>query len=429
MILGTTSALLALMAIGIPVAVVIGIIAIFLFEIAAPVPIGAMAGELTWNAMASETLVAVPFFILLGEIMLRSGIAEKMYAAMVQWLSWMPGGTMHANIGASALFAASSGSSVATAATIGTVSVREIDRHGYDERLFLGTIAAGGTLGILIPPSVALIVYGVLTETSIPRLYLASLLPGILLSLIFMAFIALACLARPAKGGTPVSSNWGARLRGLPDLLPPIVIFACVIVTIYAGIATPTEAAAFGVLTALVLAALKRRLSLDMLREAIEGTMKTTAMIMAIVVASLLLNFALAFLGISRSISDAILALDAGPITIMLVIVAVYLILGCFMESYSIIILTVPIVAPIVEALGFDLIWFGVILVLLLEAALITPPVGLNLYVVQAVRGRGGIADVIRGSLPFVALLFIMIMLLMVAPNMALWLPELVYGQ
>lgn len=428
MIIGTTSALLALMAIGIPVAVVIGLIAIFMFEVVAPVPIGAMAGELTWNAMASETLVAVPFFILLGEIMLRSGIAERMYAAMVKWLSWLPGGTMHANIGASALFAASSGSSVATAATIGTVSVKEIDRHGYDERLFLGTIAAGGTLGILIPPSVALIVYGVLTETSIPRLYLASLLPGIVLSLIFMSFIALTCTVRPAKGGTKVLATWRERIRGLPDLLPPIIIFSCVIITIYVGIATPTEAAAFGVLTAIALAWSKGRLSLEMMRGAVEGTMKTTAMIMAIVVASLLLNFALAFLGLSRAISDAILSIDAGPLTIMLVIVAVYLVLGCFMESYSIIILTVPIVAPIVEALGFDLIWFGVILVLLLEAALITPPVGLNLYVVQAVRRRGDISDVIAGSLPFVALLFVMIVLLMITPGLALWLPQTVYG-
>ena len=266
-----------------------------------------------------------------------------------------------------------------------------------------------------------------LTETSIARLYMASLIPGILLALLFMLLIALICVARPGFAGNHVDSSWRRRIAGLPDLLPPLIIFILVVGTIYAGVATPTESAAFGVLISLALAAAKGRLSLSMLREAVEGTMRTTAMVMAIVVASILLNFVLGFMGISREIASMVLALELSPVMIMIFIAVFYVILGCFMESYSIIILTVPILAPIVSQLGFDLIWFGVVLVLLLETALITPPVGLNLYVVQAIRRRGQIVDVITGAAPFVGVLFLMVLVLLALPELALWLPDHVY--
>jgi tripartite ATP-independent transporter DctM subunit len=377
--------------------------------------------------MSSDTLVTIPFFILLGELLLRAGIAEKMYAALVEWLSWLPGGTMQANIGACALFAASSGSSVATAATIGTVSIPEIGRRGYDPRLFLGTLTAGGTLGILIPPSVALIVYGVLTETSIPRLYLAGIIPGLGLALLFMLFIAGVCLARPEAGGVPVTTSWARRLRLLPDLAPPIFIFGIVVVTIYAGVATPTEAAAFGVVAALGLAAQHGRLTIAMLSEAIEGTMRTTAMVTAIILTAMLLNFVMTFLGISREIVGTVLRLELSPLMLMFAIVVFYLVLGCFMEGFSIVLVTVPIIAPIVVSLGYDPIWFGIVLTLLLEVALITPPVGVNLYVIQGVRPGGPFGDVIMGSLPFVAVILVMIALLIAFPQIALWLPSTMY--
>lgn len=429
MISTTILLLLFILALSVSVTAGLAVLAAVLTLSFTPIPLERMIGEVAWQSMASETLVAIPFFILLGEILLRSGIAERMYAALVEWLSWLPGGTMHANIGACSLFAASSGSSVATAATIGTVSIPEIEKRGYNERLFLGTLAAGGTLGILIPPSVALIIYGVLTETSIPRLYLAGMIPGVILALLFMGFIAAFSLIVPQAGGEKVVTSWRRRIAVLPDLAPPLFIFAVVVLTIYAGVATPTEAAAFGVVAALFLALIRRKLNIQMLKEAIEGTMRTTAMVVAIILTALLLNFVLTFLGISKAITDSVIGLDMGPVAFMLTIVAFYLVLGCFMEGFSIVLITVPIIVPLVVAMGYDPIWFGIILTLLLEAALITPPIGVNLYVVQGVRKGGGIMDVIVGATPFVAIIFLMILLLMTFPAIALWLPETVFDR
>ncbi|MGB3832678.1 MAG: TRAP transporter large permease subunit [Mesorhizobium sp.] len=427
MIAFTLILLLTLLALSVSVTAALGILSFSLAIFFTPIPLDRMLGDVAWQSMASETLVAIPFFVLLGEILVRSGVAERMYAALVEWLSWLPGGTMHANIGACALFAATSGSSVATAATIGTVSIPEIKRQGYGERLFLGSLAAGGTLGILIPPSIIFIIYGVLTETSIPRLYLAGMIPGVTLALLFMITIAGICLWRPAMGGKPHVTNWSRRISLLPDLVPPILIFAAVVLTIYIGIATPTEAAAFGVVAALALAARVKRLNLSMLKEVTEGTMRTTAMVVAIILTSTILNFVLTFLGISKAITAFVIGLEISPIGLMLILIVFYLILGCFLEGMSIMLITVPIIVPLVVAAGYDTIWFGVIMTLLLEAALITPPIGVNLFVVQSVRGRGPLVDVMIGAAPFVGTIFVMILLLIAFPGLALWLPNWVY--
>jgi len=420
--------LLALLALSISVAATLGLLAYLLAIFFTPIPLDRMLGDVAWQSMASETLVAIPFFILLGEVLVRSGMAEGMYAALIQWLSWLPGGTMHANIGACALFAATSGSSVATAATIGTVSIPQIRRQGYSEPLFLGSLAAGGTLGILIPPSIIFIVYGVLTDTSIPRLYLAGTIPGIMLALLFMGQIALVCMVKPSLAGQIPATSWALRLRALPDLVPPIFIFGAVVGTIYVGIATPTEAAAFGVVAGIALTAWRRRLSLPMLREVVEGTMRTTAMVVAIILTSTILNFVLTFLGISKSITDFVTGLDISPVSLMLLVIAFYLVLGCFLEGMSIMLITVPIIVPVILAAGYDPIWFGVIITLLLEAALITPPIGVNLFVVQSVRGGGPFRDVVVGALPFVITMLVMILLLMAYPDIAMWLPRVFYG-
>jgi len=429
MISTTIFLLLAILALSVSVTAGLAILAAVLAQLYTNVPLERMIGEVAWQSMTSESLVAIPFFILLGEIMLRSGIAERMYAALVEWLSWLPGGTMHANIGACALFAATSGSSVATAATIGTVSIPEIKKRGYSERLFLGTLAAGGTLGILIPPSVSLFGGAIPGELIIPRLYMAGMIPGIILAVLFMVFIAGYSILVPSVGGEKVQTSWARRVRVLPDLVPPLFIFSIVVLTIYAGIATPTEAAAFGVVASLVLTFIRGRLSAEMLKSALEGTMRTTAMVVAIIVTALLLNFVLTFLGISAAIVDSVTGLDLDPVTFMLTIVAFYLVLGCFMEGFSIMLITVPIIAPLVVAMGYDTVWFGIILTLLLEAALITPPIGVNLYVVQGVRKGGGIMDVIVGATPFVGIIFLMILLLMALPGIALWLPDVVFAR
>jgi tripartite ATP-independent transporter DctM subunit len=350
-----------------------------------------------------------------------------MYDSIVKWLGWLPGGLMHSNIGSSALFAATSGSSVATAATIGTVALPQIKKRGYNESLFLGTVAAGGTLGILIPPSINLILYGLLTNTSVPELYLAGFLPGFLLALLFMSTVIIACLLNPKWGGEKLRHTWLERLGALPSLLPPLGIFAVVVGSIYAGIATPTEAAALGVVAAMLLAFANGKMSLGMMRQAAEGTMRTTAMIMLIIIAAVFLNFVLSIIGLTQALTDFVTGLGWTPMQTMLMIVAVLVLIGCFMETLSMLLTMAPLITPIVVALGFDPVWFGILLMVLLETALITPPIGINLYVVQGIRQGGPMNDVIKGALPFVITMFVMLGLLLVFPGLALWLPSLVY--
>jgi C4-dicarboxylate transporter, DctM subunit len=428
MIATTLLLLIVLLALSVPVAAVMGVLGLALNQFYAVMPLHRAMGEIIWNSSSEYILIAIPLFVMLGEILLRAGIAERVYNAIAQWLSWLPGGLMHANIGACAMFAATSGSSVATAATIGTVALPEIQKRKYDEPLFLGTIAAGGTLGILIPPSINFILYGLLTNSSVPRLYLAGFIPGFALAFFFMVIVFTACIVTTRKGGIPIQTSWGDRFRVLPSLIPPLFIFLVVVGSIYAGIATPTEAASLGVIAALILAAWERRVSLPMLRAVAEGTMRTTAMIMLIIMAAQFLNFVLAALGVTDGIGKLIEGLGLGKYGTMVLIVIFYLILGCFMETISMMILTTPFIFPIVSNLGWDPIWWGVVLTILIEAALITPPVGLNLYVVQGMRGRGSINEVIRGSLPFVFAMVALIVLLMAFPDVALWLPRYVMG-
>lgn len=428
--LGTALILLvALLAVSVPVAAVMGVLGLALNQFFSSIPLYLAMGDIVWNASSEYILIAIPMFVMLGEILLRSGIAHRVYAAIATWLSWLPGGLMHANIGTCAMFAATSGSSVATAATVGVVALPQVKIRGYDEPLFLGTLAAGGTLGILIPPSINFILYGLLTQTSVPRLYLAGMIPGLLLTAFFMAIVLGYCLLTPAKGGTPVQSNWGERLRSLKDLVAPLFIFAVVVGSIYAGWATPTEAASMGVFAALLLAAWERALSWPMLKAVFEGTMRTTAMIMLIIIAAQFLNFVLANIGVTDGVAKAITALGLGKVGTMLLLVVFYLILGCFMETISMMILTTPFVFPIVVGLGWDPIWWGIVLTILIEAALVTPPVGLNLYVVQSLRATGAIADVIKGALPFVGAMLVLILMLMAFPDIALGLPNWVMGR
>ena len=381
--------LLILVLAAVPVAAVLGILSFVLDHISMGGSLTPALAEIYWDKSKEFILVAVPMFILLGEIMLRAGIAQRMYGAVIQWISWLPGGLMHANIGSCTIFAASSGSSVATAATVGTVAYPEIEARGYNERLFLGSLAAGGTIGILVPPSINLIIYGLLTDTSVPELYLAGIIPGIVLSSLFMLAIFVACIYRPAWGGTKVETTWAQRIKCLPDLLPPILLFMAVVGSIYGGIATPTEAASIGVCMAVLIAAYFKTLNWEMMKAAFEGTMRTTAMIMLIVFAAIFLNFVLGFMGITQAMLNFIRDMGLTPVQTVLLIIVFYLFLGMFMETLSMMLTTVPIVFPIIMALGvpeFSDVWFGILITLLMEAALITPPIGVNLYVIQGIR-------------------------------------------
>jgi C4-dicarboxylate transporter, DctM subunit len=427
--LGTSiGVLLVLLALSVPVAAALFILGVLLDWWYAPAPLTAALGSQLWDTGTSFILVAIPLFIMIGEILQRSGIAAKVYDALDAWLSWMPGGLMHANIGTATFFSATSGSSVATAATVATIAMPQARRLGYDERFFAGSIAAGGTLGILIPPSINLIVYGFLARTSIPQLFLAGIVPGVLMALLFMAIIGILCAIRPQWGGHRRSASMAERISKLRHLVPILLLFAFIIGSIYTGWATPTEAAAVGTLVALLLAWAAGGLSVRMIAQALEGTMRTTVMIMLILLAANFLNFVLASIGLTDRLLGAITALGLGPMGTLFLLIGFYIVLGFFVETLSLMIVTIPIVAPIVMGLGFDMVWFGILLIVLIEMALITPPIGLNLYVVQGVRGHGSLNEVIVGVIPFVFVMFLMIIALVLFPGLALFLPGLAAG-
>lgn len=418
------AALLVLLALGIHVATVLFVLALLGALLYLTPDFILTLGNSAWATLNDFILVAIPLFILLGNILLHSGLADRMYAALAKWLSWLPGGLLHANIWASALFAATSGSSVATAATIGTVALPTLKRRRYNERLALGSLAAGGTLGILIPPSINMIIYGAMTDTSIGQLFLAGIIPGLLLTMLFMSLILVLSLWK-GQAEMPAPVPLGERLRALPDLLPPLIIFLIVMGGIYLGLATPTEAAALGVVTALLLSALAGRLSVRMLHETFTATLRTTAMVMFIIVGAFFLNFVIGLIGLPQAVSAWVGDLGLSALMTMLVLVGVYILLGAIMETLAMMITTIPIVVPLVVSLGFDPIWFGVFLTLLMELALITPPIGVNLFVVQGIREPDSrLGDVVLGALPFAGAMLLMIAILLAFPGLALWLPS-----
>ncbi len=424
MIGAVAAGLLGLLALSIPVGIVLFLLGFGIDAFFSSFPLTRGLGNMVWSTSNDAKLIAIPFFVLLGEVLVRSGVAGRTYAALDRWVSWLPGGLVHANVATATMFSATSGSSVATAATVATVAMPQAERLGYDPRLFSGAIAAGGTLGIMIPPSINLIVYGFLTQTSIPQLFLAGLVPGLALALAFMAAVALICAVRPGLGGRRRRFPLRERLRALADLAPILLLFALIVGSIYRGWATPTEAAAVGVAGAFAIAGATGGLSLGMLRLALLGTVKVTAMIMLIVLGASFLNFTLASAGLGREITGFMDGLGLGPLGTILVIVALYVVLGFFIETLSLMVVTIPIVVPIVLAQGYDPIWFGILMIVLIEMALITPPVGLNLYVVQAARRTGSLNDVLVGAIPFVVIMLGMAFALIAFPGIALWLPS-----
>ncbi len=424
MIAPLTFALLGLLSLSIPVGIVLFLLGFGIDAFFTPFPLIRGLGNMVWSTSNNATLIAIPFFVMLGEVLVRSGIAARTYAALDRWVSWLPGGLVHANVATSTLFSATSGSSVATAATVATVAMPQAEKLGYDPRLFAGAIAAGGTLGIMIPPSINLIVYGFLTQTSIPQLFLAGVIPGLMLALGFMAVSALICTLRPDLGGQRRIFPFTEMLRALLQLGPIILLFALIVGSIYKGWATPTEAAAVGVAGALAIAALFGSLSWSMLSQALLGTVKITSMIMLVVIGASFLNFTLASAGLGRELQAFMEGLGLTPLGTILVVVLIYIVLGFFIETLSLMVVTIPIIVPLVLAQGYDPVWFGILMILLIEMALITPPVGLNLYVVQGARRSGTMSEVMVGAIPFVLVMFLMAIALIAAPQIALYLPQ-----
>lgn len=422
---------------GLHVAPALGIVGITLMHSFSERPLLDMLGQIAWNVNSSFVLVAVPLFILMGEILVRSGISERMYRVLSHWLAPLPGGLLHSNVAACAMFAAVSGSSAATAATIGSVSLPAFRERGYSERLAVGSLAAGGTLGILIPPSISFIIYGVLVEESIGRLYMAGFIPGFLLAGVFMVIIAVMVKIWPSLAPQETAPPWRVRLVGLLAMIPMVALMFIVLGTIYLGVATPTEAAAFGVVASLILTAIERRISVQMLKETALGTVRTSCMIMLIVTGAFTMSFALAILGVPAQVSEWVTALHLSPVNLVIFLILFYLVLGTFMESLSMMVTTIPILVPALKAAGVDLVWFGVIMVVLVEAALISPPEGINLYVIHGIRKSvhaeaglesGTITDLYLGVLPFMLGMAIVLGLLVAFPQIALWLPNLMKG-
>lgn len=383
-------------------------------------------GSISWNTVDSFTLSPVPLFIVMGAIILRCGIAERFYAALAIWLRALPGGLLQSNIVACSVFAAACGSSVATAGTIGTVTIPELRQRGYDSRMIFGSLAAGGTLGILIPPSIVMIIYCSIVEVSVARLFIAGVVPGLLLAVIFMAFIALRSVLNPALAPAETAPvSWQQRLASLLDIVPLFGLILFVMGSIYLGWATATEAAAIGVVASFVIAALYRGLSWANIRQAHMSAVKTTCMVLVIVVAAQVFSYALVYSGISRSLTGWVIGLELPKFVLFLAIVLLYLFLGCLIDGSSMMLLTLPVLFPIVTAAGFDLIWFGVAVVVLIEIGMITPPIGLNLFVLHGIGGRGTpFADVAIGALPYVALMLGFLLLMWFVPGLALWLPD-----
>lgn len=415
--------LLALLGLSVAAAVSVGLLGMSLSQLFSTLPLSNALGEIAWNTSAEFLLVAIPLYILMGELLVCSGVAGRMYQAVEKWLSWLPGGLMNSNIGASALFATTSGSSVATAATISTLAIPEQERKGYNAPLFLGSIAAGGTLGILIPPSINMILFALIANVSVPKLYLAATIPSIILSLLFVALIVIACLVRPQLGGRKEHTRWAERFACLPDLVPPLAIFVLVIGSIYSGFATASESAALGVLSALGLGLWRRAFTWQSLGQAFEATLRTTGMILFITVSAFFLNFVLASIGLTTALVSFVSELHLSPLATLLAIILFYIVLGCFMDTLAMLITTAPLIVPIIVSLGFDPLWFGVVLIVLCEMGQITPPFGMNLFVVHSIRGRGNFMDVVYGALPFCLALLVLIGLLIAFPQLALWLP------
>lgn len=415
--------MLAMILTGLPIAVAMAAVGIVGGVLAYGLPFLESVSPVVWGVQNDNLLTSVPLFVLLGEILLRTGIADRMYRALAMWMGRMPGGLLHSNIGTCALFAATSGSSVATAATVGTVALPSLQNGGYSMRHSLGSLAAGGTLGIMIPPSVNLIVYGSLTSTSVGQLFLAGVIPGLLLTALFMGFIAVSSLRGEPR--REVAVPMGEKLHALLDLVPPLVIFLIVMGSIYSGLATTTESAALGVIAAVGFAAKARGLNWPTLRTCFIQTARVSGMILLIITAAFILNLTISLTGVAETMSAWVASLGLSATSFLLALIVFYLVLGMFMDVLSMQVATIPITFPMAMALGIDPVWFGIFVVLMCEVGLITPPVGMNLFVVHGIRpDNGTMADVIRGALPYVVIMLGFALLLIAAPSIATWLPE-----
>ena len=389
-----------------------------------------VVGSVAWSNASSFSFVAVPLFVFMSAILLHSGIGQSLYAAVAQWVGFLPGGLAVASVGACAIFAAVSGSSVATAATIGMIAIPEMENRGYHKPLIYGSLAAGGTLGILIPPSIPMIIFGVMTETSVGQLYMAGILPGILLGLLFAAYIVGYAMIFPGRaprgneGRVPLRQKLGS----LAEVAPIVLLIVVVLGSMYLGIVTPTEAAALGVSVSLILAVVVGHLTWAGLVRAFHETVRTTAMIMLIIIFASIFSHVIALLGTPRALLGLVTGLQLAPWMVFTLIFALLVAVAYALEELSVMIIMLPILFPLVTGLGFDPVWFGIVMVVWLEMGFITPPVGINLFVIQGIARGSSMRDIAVGSTPFVVIMILLVAILFLVPDLALWLPRHMMG-
>jgi tripartite ATP-independent transporter DctM subunit len=391
------------------------------------IPLDKLLAQYTWNILTTQELLALPLFIIMGEILFRTRLSQTLFRGLSPWAALLPGRLLHVNVIGCTIFAAISGSSAATTQVVGRISLAELLKRGYSKDVAVGSLAGAGTLGFLIPPSNIMIIYGVLGDVSIAKLFTAGFIPGALLAGCFMAWIMIYTTLKPelvpeAERNVRIATA-SEFLTSIRELGPAVFLILCVLGSMYGGFATPSEAAAVGVLGALIVAGIQRELSLPALKAIAIGSVQTCAMIALIVLGASILGSAAAFLGIPAAVAGFVSSLGLSSFMLIVALIAFYLILGCFLDGFSMIVMTLPIVMPIVKAAGFDPIWFGVFLVLVVEMAQITPPVGFNLFVIQGLT-EDGLGYIARVTLPFLSIMVFFTMLLALFPDIALWLPR-----
>lgn len=421
--------LLALLAFGAGIGSAMGLVGLLAVTLVSGVQLWPTLGDIVWNTTNSFTLVAVPLFVLMGEIILRSGVSRRFYGGLSTLMFGVRGGLAQSNIVGCAIFAAVSGSSTATALTIGTVALPEMRKRGYADMLTLGTLTGGGCLGILIPPSIPMVIYAAVVQESVIDLFMAGVVPGIVLSLMFMAWVTFLVHRNPEYApATTARPSAIELLLAVRDCLPVMALLVAILGGMYFGIVTPTEAAALGCFGAALLSLLYRDIGWGDLRIGLRNAVMTNAVVMFIIVNSQILSFAFTTTGLGRQVAGAMAGMGLGPFPFFCAMVVVYLILGMFIDGISMMLLTVPLLYPTIRAMGFDGVWFGVVLVVLIELGQLTPPMGLNLFAIHSIAAPASIGTIARSSMPYAVLIIALCFVLYFVPGMALWLPATLKG-
>ncbi len=387
-------------------------------------PVGDAMATTIWGTSSSWTLTALPLFVWMGEILFRTKLSENLFAGLSPWMQKLPGGLIHVNVVGCALFAAISGSSAATVATVGKMSIPELRKRKYPEKILLGSLAGSGTLGLLIPPSIILIIYGVTVQESIAKLFIAGIIPGIMIALIFMSYVMIWSLVNKKSMPKYVENfSFLEKIRKSKQLLPVIILISAVIGSIYTGVATATEAASLGVVGALILSYFQKSLTIETFKQSLLGATKTSCMIAFILAGSTFLSLAMGFTGLPRNLAIWIQNMELSPYVLIFVLMIFYIILGMFLDGISAVVLTMAIIEPMIRQAGFDMIWFGIFLVIVVEMAQITPPVGFNLFVLQGMANKD-MGFIARSAFPLFLLMILAVILVVIFPEIALWMPQ-----